>query len=207
MFNWKWGGGCFLFAALVSLLSGLWGGNPLGVVLLRLLLSGVAFSTLGYGIHFLTKKYLSEVQGQEGRAEAAPAAGVDIVIPEENPHLPLDRTAVQEVEVEAAFDAEAPAEVQATGLEAEVEEAEPLEAEEAPQEAPLPAAVSPLTGGGETGLDSLPDIEQLESSPIYRRARKGAEFTQAQLDALTQDQKPETLAKAVRTFLRKDQKG
>jgi hypothetical protein len=74
---------------------------------------------------------------------------------------------------------------------------EVLEAEELPSGEALEA----LPAAGE-----LPNLEEEEQGLPSRRGLK-AEELEAQLDNVTQGQDPASLAKAVRTFLRKDQEG
>jgi hypothetical protein len=89
--------------------------------------------------------------------------------------------------------------------EAEVapEEAETLESsdEQTPDSAAVP--LSPVTDFED--LDTLPDIDQFspaaeESSTTPKESRRNA-----QVEEVVKDQDPENLARAVRTFMKKDQ--
>jgi len=178
--------------ALISLIAGLAGGNPFGVVLLRLLASALLAGGLGFGLAYLLKRYLPEILAAPAKPNEAPV--VDILIDEEaGPAAP-----------EAALDLEPP------DLEPQAEqavEAFPAEpAEEAAEEAAgleeelLPDLESPAESPGK--LDSLPDLAA--TSP---EARPKGSFTAAQVDDLIKGQDPASLAKAVRSFLKKDREG
>jgi hypothetical protein len=79
-------------------------------------------------------------------------------------------------------------------LETGVESLEPLE-----EASPRQARVGPPP-------DGLPDFDGVEQGLPSRRGRKARELDE-QLDDVMQGQDPVSLAKAVRTFLRKDQEG
>jgi hypothetical protein len=222
--QWRYYAGAGLFAAVISLISGILGGNPFGVILLRMLLSALVLAGVALGVGILLRKFLPELM-QEAAAGAAgdekPEAVVDIVLPEENPHqeragMPegasdeaLDFAEVEEpddadtgeaavVEPLEELDEEAASEAVSPEVDEEVEEAIPLEEDIATE--------------GNEEIDTLPDMEQFDSTnyvgpDISGLANGGDDFTQAQVDGIMSKEDPAQLAKAVRTFLKKDQEG
>lgn len=220
MNRWRYYVGLGLFGAVVSLISGIAGGNPFGVILLRMLLSALLFAGFGLGAGIMLRKYLPELLQQAAGVEEAPAEpAVDILIPEENPHRRPDAADAEEAadaEPLEELDEEAvpAAETQDAGVEPEapaaaVEAADEEETEEAEEAIPLEEELS-AEGSGE--IDSLPDLDQFDSSnyvgPDISGLKSGREdFTQAQVDGIMSREDPAQLAKAVRTFLKKDQEG
>jgi hypothetical protein len=202
---------------VVSLAAGLAGGNGFGTILLRALVSVLVAGALGLGAQYLLRRFLPELGPA---AEAKPA--VDILIDEE---VPL----AAEPNGEAASPGGEPEPDLAAELEAGLEpgEAEPLpeagpfagaeggtdfeppaEAAASPEDAeeglePLEAEMELPSGEGD-GLEVLPDGGS-GGGTARRPAR--AEELEAQLDSVTKGQDPASLAKAVRSFLRKDQEG
>jgi hypothetical protein len=61
MINWKMLAGFAGFGAVVSLLAGVIGGNPFGVILLRLILSAGVCGGLGLGVNLIVNKFLPEL--------------------------------------------------------------------------------------------------------------------------------------------------
>jgi hypothetical protein len=211
--------------ALISLIAGIAGGNPFGMILLRMLLSVLIAGALGVGIQYVLRRFLPEFGG---KAEGESAPTVDIVIEDE---LPLGEPglAAQAVEETPPLSASEPEPAGSLLPEAGREPAlagrEPALAElelEAPPEADSllqaaseeePGPLETLPGSeeemfAEGSLESLPDIGGLGPSPKAGGAGKfRGELAEAQVDSLVKGQDPAILAKAVRTFLRKDQEG
>jgi hypothetical protein len=206
--------------ALISLIAGVAGGNPFGLVLLRVLFCLLAAGGVGLAIQYVLRRYLPELGGQTA-AGSNPA--VDIVIDEDlalgGPERDLkgEEEAAPLSAAESQFAAEQP--LPEAGLELEA----PLEAESLAEEAvePLPQTVGELEAGPlemlpeaeeerflEGSLDSLPDIAGDEPvRPARRASTIRGELAEARVDSLLKGQDPAVMAKAVRTFLKKDQEG
>lgn len=215
MINWKIPAGFAAFGAFVSLLAGIIGGNPLGVIVLRLVLSAVVCAGLGLIVNVILKKYLPELSATPASVEVETGEEVDIVIDEDIP-----------VEVEALVQEEAGPEGERTEEEAELildgegmdgegmdgESAEvkvlpeKVEALEPSDEQTLDSTAVPLSPVTDfEDLDTLPDIDQFnpaaEESPTTSKKSR----MNAQVEKVVKDQDPENLARAVRTFMKKDQ--
>lgn len=220
--------GFALAGALISLIAGLAGGNPLGVILLRLLLSAVACAGLGVAVQQLLRRFVPEVLGSR---TDPPAAGpgtqtaVDIVIDGDLP--PVGRSAEQGAAEGSAGTEDAAGEE--PDLDVLAGDAEPQGGEPAASAAGR-APAGPLeeapdgAGPGEAGqpswdargqeLDSLEALAELDQSgsagarPAPGLASAGLrEAARAQAERVVAGQDPADLAKAVRTFMRKDQEG
>jgi hypothetical protein len=204
------------FGALISLIAGIAGRIPFGLLALRLLFSVLLAGALGFAVRYVLQRFLPELTGR-AKEESAPA--VDIVIEDE---LGLGGPVPQARGGEEAQPSVAPAAPALENLpEAELEA--PVEA--VPLAPDLSEPLPEIGGEEETGpletlpgaeegafqegsLDSLPDIGRL--GPAARAGGSGSfrgELAEAQLDSLTKGQDPEILAKAVRTFLKKDREG
>jgi hypothetical protein len=212
MTNWKIPAGFAAFGSLVSLLAGIIGGNPFGVILLRLVLSAVVCAGLGLIVNVILKKYLPELSTSTApaRVDAATGGEVDIVIDED---IPIEvEGLVQEVAEPEEEQAEEEAELvlDEEGMDEESEQMEVLPEETgtlepSDEQAPDSTAVplSPVTDFED--LDTLPDIDQFgpaaeEPSSAPKESRRNA-----QVEEVVKDQDPENLARAVRTFMKKDQ--
>jgi hypothetical protein len=222
--------GLFAAAALVlSFLTGILRGNPIGTVVLRAVLLAVVFGGLGIGLQLVVRRFLPELAGgASARPADAPPDGedsgtadgprvVDIVLPEENPILagnrgvaaePSGSSEVEELELQEDLG-------EASGLDP-VGEALPTDAvgPGAGPAAAEPESVTATSGpAGMSGLDALPDIGSLEpSGPRQGRSRlartslSGAAADEARR-SMAEDEDPSTLARAVRTVLKRDEKG
>ncbi len=219
--NWKVPGWAAAAGAVVSLVAALAGGNPVGTILLRMVVSALVAGALGLGARFVLRRFLPGIE-----APSAPPT-VDILLDEELPLAPQEGRG-QEEELGAAVEDLAEEADGGQGLgESEGElglaETEPFpelpeaEGPQAPETEPFPeqsgqrseAAAEELPSGELEALsaadsDAFSDSE--EAGLPSRRALK-AEELEAQLDSVTKGQDPASLAKAVRTFLRKDQEG
>lgn len=215
MINWKIPAGFAAFGALVSLLAGIIGGNPLGVIVLRLVLSAVVCAGLGLIVNVILKKYLPELSATPASVEVETGEEVDIVIDEDIP-----------VEVEALVQEEAGPEGERTEEEAElILDEEGMDGEgmdgESAEVKVLPEEVETLESSNEQTLDStavplspVTDFEDLDTLPDIDQFNPAAEESpttskksrmNAQVEKVVKDQDPENLARAVRTFMKKDQ--
>jgi hypothetical protein len=198
MTNWKFPAVFAGFGAVVSLLAGIIGGNPFGVILLRLILSAVVCGGLGLGVILIVKKFLPELSANPPAAAMEPGEEVDIVIDED---IPL---------------AEEAGEQQRPGMDESLEQ---METEEAEQAEELTRSVDEEEGAGEQfvpgtaaaqvadfeELDTLPDIERFSPTPEDREPPARPSRKSSQVEEVVRDQDPENLARAVRTFMKKDQ--
>ena len=243
MLNWKVTGGFAGFGALVSLISGFLGGNPFGNVLLKMLASSFLLAAVGFGVGLLIRRYLPELafnrESQDRTGDSGPDSSgeVDIVIPEENPHL---RNGVSVVSSDLLGREVSDISEGAVGLDKSEENAEEVEEvtaeddgevvssdlsgrEEVLEEEPA-LLESPSTDAffaAEADVDSLPEMEGIEGSftgasesePASPAGRSPSpsdgmdDSRRSKTEKIMQSEDPAYLAKAVRTFLKKDQEG
>lgn len=224
MINWKVVVGSGAAAAVLSLLTGIISGVSFGTFLIRALMWGVIFCGVGTGISYLISKYLPELfslPSSEGKDAARPK--IDIVLPDENPHTgrEIDReeslddadfARTEPVEELGGYDddGESPP---ATGDNL-VEEVEELEG-------PLGRPRQRSAGSsdeGEDGAEELPDLEGDTddfSATGERSALRSNDISDissisgrsGKVDVLGLQTDSEELAQAIRTALKKDQKG
>jgi hypothetical protein len=211
MVNWKVPAGVGVAGAVISLIFGIAGGNAFGTVLLRALVSALLAGGIGLAVQYVLQRFLPDLTGA---APEAPPAAVDILIDEEVPMPAAEQVEDAEPlggrqgsrpgsrqgfapgvalspEADAFSDLPGPESLQ--DFEAGPESLEPAEEEE---------AVSPEA----VEEDGLPDMDAVGQSSPSPRSLKAGEL-EARLDNVTQGQDPASLARAVRTFLRKDQEG
>jgi len=223
--NWKLLAGFSLFGGVISLISGIAGGNPFGVILLRLLLSAIVFGALGLGVQTVLRRYLPDLLQAAPRAERGSGDSVDIIIDEE---LPVSGQPESLEEPGAAAETPAPEEVFADEEILPMAPGENLEPDFAGRQvgaAPATdAADSDAEYDGVGDMEVLPEIDAVDdaggsefavepeeaeaaqgSRPDRRAPSTPREVRQAQIEETVKDQDPENLARAVRTFLKKDQ--
>ena len=227
MVNWKVPAGVGVAGAVISLIFGIAVGNAFGTVLLRALASALLAGGMGLAVQYVLQRFLPDLTGA---APEAPPAAVDILIDEEVPMPAAEQVEDAEPlggrqgfalggrpgnspgfapgyapgvapgvalgvalspEADAFSDLPGPESLQ--DFEAGPESLEPAEEEE---------AVSPEA----VEEDGLPDMDAVGQSSPSPRSLKAGEL-EARLDNVTQGQDPASLARAVRTFLRKDQEG
>ncbi len=210
MINWKIPAGFAGFAALVSLLAGIIGGNPFGVILLRLFLSAVVCGGVGLGVNLIVNKFLPELSANPPIPQPEPGEEVDIVIDED---IPLAEEPAEQIEpAEEAMAAEEEEEEvpKDGGEEGEESEEDVLALEEVDSEQQtVPEEFVPGIAASQVedfeNLDTLPDIDGFtptteDSPPPTKTSRMSS-----QVEEVVRDQDPENLARAVRTFMKKDQ--
>jgi len=214
MINWKLLTGFSAFGAAVSLLAGIIGGNPFGIVALRMVLSAVLFAGLGFGVHLIFKKFFPDLVSSPRVEEDESGETVNIVIDEDLTMQAVDAPEPVPAGQQSLETAEAAAETE------EVEEAEELQAEDLGEDQQL---VEETAGEGELqpipsapepdfeSLDTLPDIDRFDvaaeagaDSAADTSPSSRSEIRNAQVEEVVRDQDPENLARAVRTFLKKD---
>jgi len=227
MIKWKIVVGSAGFGLLLSLLTGAISGVPFGALILRAFLWGTIFALIGAVLSYLISRHLPELLtvlpgGPPNEKDKAPA--VDIVLPDENPHLPSaedddgydegrEPDELDERGTSVSREAARPAEHVSSALVEEVEELEQPDDTDArggrgvadvdydsdeDEEGELPeldedgALFSTKSGG--TGGGDYDDISSLSGR------RPGVDIQGFETDS-------EDVAKAIRTVMKKDQKG
>lgn len=204
-------------AFLLSIIVGLIAGNLFGTALLRAFLVGICFGVLGVAFTFIVKKYLPELAGEamgEGapRRDAEERHKVDIVLPEENPRSPSEVTELQspeEVGAEPVEDlaSEESAGESADGYSDKEADTEPVE-EVAGEESGAPTRAADLDIlpdiAGIAGPSRSPAASSFSPEPAGEPSRAGRPHADA-ADLANED--PETLARAIRTVLKRDERG
>jgi len=217
--NWKiiaiFGGIGFF----ISLLTGAISGVGFGTILLRGIISGIIFGGIGFGLTFIIKKFLPEMDAEEKSELEEDVPTVDIVIEEENPpSIGEEFKAPEEDEAGIGLDSDISGsqsfveEVEETSGEdleaAELEEAE--EVEEADESAEL------VEIDESEGVDALPDIGEFSGTfstgPDFSddSGNEGTEDVQiysddnSSIELLGKDEDPAAVAKAVQTMLKRD---
>ena len=194
MFNLKIVIGFASFALIITLLAGVFGGVPFGALLIRILLGSAAFAGLGVVASWVLHRHLPEVfdirlgRAEEKTEEGATGESIDIVLPEENPHLSgdsADSGGMSDERVEAPGFDEDDEEVATDG---EVDAAEPVDPDL----------------DNFANLGNVPGIEGIQEdySPMDVHKPKNAA-----VEALGVGQDPEIAAKAIKTWLNKDKEG
>lgn len=188
MINWRLAGGFGALGLLLSLISGAIAGNPFGVVVLRSLMVCIVSVGVGAAAGYLLDRYVPELgRPQESQAvQAEDARDVDIVLEAENPHVNVESEGIIEVSDE-------PVEEDAVESDEEESTAEQQSAETEDKKEPLPdmGSMESSFAAGEQGEAAAP----MNSS----RSNPNQEFAS--------QQDPATVAKAIQTFLKKDQEG
>ena len=190
MIDWKIAGGFAAFSVVLSLLTGAIARNPFGVVLARSLVTAIVSAGLGVGVGYMWSKYLSgpAQSDQSPEDRQGESQDVDIVLPEENPHMSMGSDGV--IEVDEDF----------SGAEGDQVENEVTEATEGAGEATVPDS------------KGLPDIGSMETS--FSSGGSETEMSETRkssggdvVSVLGSDQDPSTVAKAIQSFMKKDQEG
>lgn len=213
-FDWKIpavaAGGAFLLSFFI----GLAGHVGFGILVLRAVIWGVVFGALAFGIDQLFRKYLPEIYGNEAAdltddpmdVTKDEERTVDITLEEENP-----------VTVEGSSDdGESRDEIEGSdesvGASAE-EEGLVVENDRSEEVEELETIDEPGKSAGESESDDIPegefaDFEAVETtfSDSSVEEDTGARHVES-VDVLGIDEDPETVARAVRTFMKKDQEG
>jgi hypothetical protein len=228
---WKIAAGCAAGAFVLSLLIGLIAGNPFGIAFSRALFLALLFAALGAGLRAVVRAYLPELS-----AGAAPAAdGPGAYQGGGRPAPDAQGGAAEPGEELVAVGEEGPAGADAGPAEELPEElAEELPPQERSGESAALAgeevseaevveeswsADDLLSEPATADLDALPDIEDLEPpaapdgrAPSARRPSRlppprVGETPEEAMRSFLGSQDPATLARAIRTSLKKDEKG
>jgi len=232
MFNFRLILGFAALAFLISLLAGILGGISFGLILFRALIGSTVFALLGVGASWIIQRFIPNLLDTGGGTDREPApvsiGEVDIVIPEENPHARADG-----VEGDVATAAETQGSLASESFEGDaselVEAVEPsigTEDEETPdgptdepiadsdRKSPSEDTLSEDTPSEDTeegygDLDSMPSLDSLEGEFVRtgNEQEQGSTEAETTINVMGQEQDPETAAKAIQTWLRKDTKG
>ena len=224
MVNWKLPAIFAGLGAAVSLLAGIIGGNPFGVILLRLILSALVCGGLGLGVNLLVKKFLPELSAAPPATQRESGAEVDIVIDEDIPPVELSEGEQGTEAEESSSQAEPGDEEEAAELTMSVDEEEgPSGAVEGGEETEDVLTLEDADSQGEStpkefvpgiaavqvadfeDLDTLPDIDTFSPSTEESEAPTRPSRKDSKVEEVVRDQDPENLARAVRTFMKKDQ--
>jgi hypothetical protein len=209
-----------IFAAaglVLSLLVGLLARNPFGVMVLRALLFAILFSGVGAGMQYVVRRFLpeiagSEAAGPEGGGDAAvkpEGSTIDIVLPEE----PVPAAEAPEGRGETLEELPGTGEAIGDTVVEELDGAEPVPG---PAPAPAPEPAPRVVGRARIrdGLDGLPDIGSIGTGGDAARSntRNATRFpgarakpSDATRDVLERED-PATLARAVRTVLKREER-
>jgi len=203
MINWKvalWTG---IGGFLLSFLIGIIGGVLFGALILRALQWGLLFAFLGAALHYVISRFLPEMLASTD-AKQGGSGSIDIVLPEEMPHAASEENGEGVEELPAEELEEAAGEIEEIPMAEEVEESEPRTAgmhEESSffsaikdEEAELPEELPEFEG------EILPEGRSQSSSAAFAPKRASSRAPASSAD-------PAEIARAIRTVLKKDQKG
>lgn len=194
-----------LAVLVLSFFIGIFSGVGFTAALLRAFLLGISFCLLSGGLSFIIRKFLPELfetyrnqkEADKGplSSEEEAAEKVDIVLEGENPDLSI-YSASDDFEDEETGDTE--------------EDVEELAEEDAEEDSPTftKTAVSSPEGESENFavLEKLPGLDSFADS-FSGPVSKGSSGNKESLDNMDNDNDPASLAKAIQTMLKKEQKG
>lgn len=192
--SWKISALCAGIAFGISVLFGIIGGVGFGTILLRAVAGAVLFAGLGFVVVVLTRRFLPELLQPDPEAGTS-GEGVDIVIPDLNPHENADEYGDMNGNEYRRRASREPEEEELDGLVEEIEEIPRSE---------LSVGDSDDDSDLVEEIDSLPDMGSFESSFSASYVDGNIE-REAPPDKNEQD--PALLAKVVQTILRKEKKG
>ncbi len=218
------------FAAVLAFISGLFGRVSFAVVLFRTLLGAAAFGVFTFGIAFLLKQFIPELfetaaesagngasgKGHEQGDTSHTGGNLNIVLEGEEPSFP----------VEGKEDAAGSARTGDSDNEF-IEEIREADVQENGDGAEKPAAGNTVQAsssadqgdilddyGDLSDVDTLPDLEEFSDSfESVAASQDGDTFSEKnrdsdnKVDMLEGQHDPATVAKAVRTIIRRDQEG
>ncbi len=224
MNGWKYIAGAGIAGFVVSLLSGFISGNPIGVVFFRSFLSAIVLAGLAVGVGFVIKKYFPELEsiigerkGPESKeTDRVGGEEVDIVIPEENPHSSGEPEEAEEVEIlneNEGIEVESGVEILDEDVEpgSKVQEGSGTSGEEVKEESNESVSNEPESDIVTGVVDTLPELEGLQLDSVETGSVENKSGTSGnrsvKSDVLGTEVDPSTLAKAVRSFMKKDEEG
>lgn len=190
MINWKLPATAAVIAIIISFISGIAGGARFGTIVLRALIGGALFGAFSLGIDILLRRFLPEIYGNNSDedSETISSGSVDITIEEENPHVNEEEVAEPAAAEEENNDEEDIPEI-AIENDAEIE-SEQIESDDE---------------------DENRQNDDAESEPVdvtfesQESSGYGDISSKSTVEVLGVEEDPATIAKAVRTFMNKDQ--
>jgi hypothetical protein len=226
--EWKLAAGFAGGVWVLSLLFGAIARNPFGTVLLRSVLSAALAAALAVGASFLIRRFVPGIFDSAFGSDGVPAQvdeadhGIDIVVPEENPHVgesegegtPADDAraepdagdgSVSDADVDADALAAADAEPSAGEAEPEADAAEEVEGGD--EIGAEPVDVEEITVDEETGEQELPDMEEEPQLAAGNQPPVLGAVGSGTVDIGGEEQDVEVVAKAVRTMMQRDERG
>jgi hypothetical protein len=206
VFDWKvsayGAGGAFV----LSLLVGLFSGNPFGTAFLRALGLGLGFGAFVSGCYAVIARFMPEMLRREpkpGPESQGPTEGkprIDITLPAEAPVF---------VGTEAAEDGDDTVDSSFVSFTPERGMVEELQSAETATENVIPVSRSGMLSDIADDVDVLPDLESL--SDAFMAAETAADLHEASEPVSSKapgdGPDPETLASAIRTMMNKTQEG
>ena len=216
-------------AFVLVVLTGAIAGVGFGALLLRAILGALAFAALGVGGEMVAKKFLPELyntsagvpEDVSGGGDSADGGTIDITLDEENPHRNLDAdgaegsgtTTVEDEDIGVGVSDTTEGSDGASINEmdaADVEELETIDEERA--ESDRSGQVTQPTVSKEQSEtprpDGLPSFDGVESAFDTTVVTETESATaSAGIDVMGQEEDPETVARAVRTLLKRDEEG
>ena len=197
--SWKIPAGAAGGAFLLSFLVGLLGRVGFGIAILRGMLWAVIFGALAFGVDYLLRRFLSELFTDQENGAVEEERSVDITLDEENP-LAGETQASAEESNSAVEDALGENSEEIAELEQVDEQGETSGSPESKSD---DSVEDEVVSGGE-----LPSLEAVETAFVTSGVEERDDQPQSvSIDALGMDEDPATVARAVRTFMNKDQEG
>lgn len=224
-----------VLAAIISLITGLIAGVTFSGIIIRLLISSFLFALLGFGITLIIKNFLpelfedNEIQNETDEPQMKSGQNIDVVLPDENPHEELNKelsAANSELNkdlVEEESSGPDSLEDDVDSNSGFVEEVSELENEASLEEETSEEIDSPKenlqavieepednAGGALPNIDSFSDSfsETINTTSVNEEIKKmDSSKIDAKMELLGLEKDTGTMAKAVQTFLKKDQEG
>ena len=213
-----------LFAIIIAFLVGVLSSVPFLEILFRAFIGGILFAILGGGIYFVIEKYIPELlsanrnNGKDNNVRNKDADNiedtndnrdgeVDIILPEENPHVNEE-----DVDVLEGMPENTSAKLNKEEISEEFEEEYSTEEKsgEVEKTDDIPEETDEMKSAGAFELDALPNIDSLGSITENSNMNKGdnvIEQTSKNINISGTEQNPEDAAKAIKTWLNKDKEG
>jgi hypothetical protein len=219
--SWRFSALCAACAFVISLFFGIIGGVGFSTLMTRAFLGSLIFAVFGTGAYILVKKLLPDLLGEPVGGEPF-NEGVDIVIPDHNPHERTEQDGAfeglpyEDRRTEAGYD-EGPTPGDEEELDGLVEEIEEITDEEgtASRSRPVPTVKTPEPAGGDEAenvdyIDSLPDVGAFSDSFASAHREEGpdkGDFPAGGRSEEKGDRNPAVLAKVVQTLLKREKEG
>ena len=192
-FKWKIPAAAAGGAFLLSFFVGLIGRVGFGTLILRGFLWAIVFGALALGVEYLLRRFLPELFENQDIEAGRSGQAVDITLDEEHPPPGEGRDGPPGEAEDDSFSAD----------EDTISAAEGEPSEEGEEIGELERVDEP-----DDSSDELPSLETVETAfGVPDAEERRGERSTLSIDALGIDEDPATVARAVRTFMNKDQKG